>query len=72
MAVLAFMQANGQEIPKAAITEDEYEKELSQKATVKEFAESMRRAKELTQKPYEDVRAKFEREAREKGYTNIL
>jgi len=73
MAYCAFMQSNGHEVPKpSVITTKEYEDSLSKKTTVQEFAESMRRARELTQKPKEDLRAKFEREAREKGYTNIL
>jgi hypothetical protein len=72
IAYCAFMQSNGQEIPKpSVITEKEYEDSLSKKTTVKEFAESMRRARELTKKPNEEIRAKFEREAREKGYTVI-
>ncbi len=69
---MAFMQSNGQEVPKAAMTEEEFDRTMEKKTTVKEFAESMKRARELTEKPYEDVRAKFEREAREKGYTNII
>jgi hypothetical protein len=76
-AIWCHIYENGGKVPQPYITEDEFNRSVSGKPTVREFAESMQKSRGLMNIQQEDpnpelLRAGFEKKARENGMTNII